>query len=167
MLETQQVHQMPHAVSTDHYPLPSITAWPYGKQDSSSISHHREDSRLQSGWAKASTVTPPTPPADMNNYAALGAPIYHHGNVNSRVSDYHTVQNSYLPPISKLESPQSQRRASNTNGFEGISAMSSPQGSTTTSISMNVPETVLTPQQDIAELTAEVRITLFLNLMIY
>jgi hypothetical protein len=156
MLELQRLHQMPHAVSTDHLPLPSITAWPYGKQDSSSILQHFQNSRQAPAWTKSSSVGPPTPPEDMSNQAALGAPIFRGNQVNTAFLDYPTMSNSYLPPISRLEEPQSQRRFSNTNAYEAQSAMSSPQGSTTTSPSMNVPDTVRTPQQDIAELAAEV-----------
>jgi hypothetical protein len=149
---------MPHAVSTDHHPLPSITAWPYGKQDSQSIPQHVQENRLPPTWTKSSNIGLPTPPADMSNQGALEAPVFRGAQANPLFLDYSSTSMSYLPPISRLEEPQTQRRLSSTNGYEAQSAISSPQGSTTTSPAMNVPDSVRTPQQDIATLAAEVSV---------
>jgi hypothetical protein len=157
MLELHQLsYPMPHVISEQL--LPSVTAWPHGKQSSRShpVTSQSQESRAESAWRRPSTLGPLTPPTEMNIHGIMEAPIFRGNQVHPMFPDYTVMSNPQLPPISKPESPQSQRRPSNGATYDVQSTTSSPQRSNSTSPSLNVPDSVRTPQQDLSELAAEV-----------
>jgi hypothetical protein len=151
---------MPHAVATEQQrPLPSLNSWPHGKLDvmhSHIFAPQVQESRAQPAWLRSSLSGPPTPPSEMNGHAALEGPLPRGNHVGQMFQDYNYMQNSQLPPISKPESPNSQRRLSQIVGYDVQSVTSSPQRTNSSSMSLSVPDSVRTPQQDLSELAAEV-----------